>query len=310
VVSFRFHLVSLVAVFLALGVGVLTGTTVINRGIVARLREQTAEFERRTKALEEDVVRLESQVETWNAFGEEIMDALLAGRLDGQRVVVVTQEGTDDASIDGVLAALRLALGDEDGALVGPFSVTGRMALRSEADRTELATILGANPTSEPEVLQAQAANRVAQRLAFGAPGDDVLEGLIGAGFLVDEGPQLSEVELQDLGGEGELVLTVAGGPAGTGLDPERFMVPLVSDLASDGATVAAAEPASDDGSGPSFVSLLRTDGAVSARIATQDNVDQRPGQIGIVLALEDLARGVAGHYGTEDGTDGVVPPV
>jgi hypothetical protein len=310
VVSFRFHLVSLVAVFLALGLGVLTGTTVINRGLVARLEDQTNDLRADADRLRADVDRLSGQVETWNAFGDEVMDALLTGRLEGQRVVVVTQEGTDDATIDGVLAALRLALGEEDDALVGPFSVGGRMALRSEGDRTELAAILGADPTSDAEVLQAQAANRLAQRLAFGAPGDDVLEGLIEAGFLVDEGPQLGEADLQDLGGEGELVLTLAGGPDGTGLGPERFMVPLVSDLATDGATVAAAEPADGEASGPSFVSLLRADGAVSARIATQDNVDQRPGQIGIVLALEDLARGVGGHYGTEDGATGVVPPV
>ncbi|HEX2025125.1 MAG TPA: copper transporter [Actinomycetota bacterium] len=309
-VSFRFHLVSLVAVFLALGLGVLTGTTVINRGLVARLEDQTNDLRADADRLRADVDRLSGQVETWSAFGDEVMDALLTGRLEGQRVVVVAQEGTDDTTIDGVLAALRLALGEEDGALVGPFSVSGRMALRSEGDRTELASILGADPTSEAEVLQAQAANRLAQRLAFGAPGDEVLEGLIEAGFLVDEGPQLGEADLQDLGGEGELVLALAGGPDGTGLGPERFMVPLVSDLATDGGTVAAAEPATGESSGPSFVDLLRADGAVSARIATQDNVDQRPGQIGIVLALEDLARGVGGHYGTEDGATSVVPPV
>jgi Copper transport outer membrane protein, MctB len=308
VVSFRFHLVSLVAVFLALGIGVLTGTTVINRGLVARLEDQTNDLRADADRLREDVDRLSGQVETWNAFGQEAMDVLLAGRLEGQRVVVVTQEGTDDASIDGVLAALRMALGEEDGTLVGPISVSGRMALRSEADRTELAAVLGADPTSEAQVLQAQAANRVAQRLAFGAPGDDVLEGLIDAGFLVDEGPELGEGDLQDLGGEGELVLTLVGGPS-AGLSPERFMVPLVSDLASDGATVAAAEPTNADGSDP-FVGLLRGDGAVSGRIATQDNVDQLPGQVGIVIALEDLARGVAGHYGTQDGASAVVPPV
>ena len=307
-VSFRFHLVSLVAVFLALGIGVLTGTTVINRGLVARLEDQTNDLEADADRLREDVDRLSGQVETWNAFGQEAMDVLLAGRLEGQRVVVVTQEGTDDASIDGVLAALRMALGEEDGTLVGPISVSGRMALRSEADRTELAAVLGADPTSEAQVLQAQAANRVAQRLAFGAPGDDVLEGLIDAGFLVDEGPELGEGDLQDLGGEGELVLTLVGGPS-AGLSPERFMVPLVSDLASDGATVAAAEPTNADGSDP-FVGLLRGDGTVSGRIATQDNVDQLPGQVGIVIALEDLARGVAGHYGTQDGASSVVPPV
>ena len=36
-INFRFHLVSLVAVFLALGLGILVGSTVIDQGIVNRL---------------------------------------------------------------------------------------------------------------------------------------------------------------------------------------------------------------------------------------------------------------------------------
>jgi hypothetical protein len=311
VVSFRFHLVSLVGVFLALGLGVLIGTTVINRGIVTQLERQTDQLTEDAERLRGDVDRLEGEVEAWSGYGEETMDYVLSGRLEGQRVVLITQDGTDDASIDGVLRALRMALGeDDDLVLVGPLSVTSRMALRSEVDRTDLAAILGADPASEPEVLQAQAADRLAQRLAFGAPGDDTLEGLLTEGFLVDEGPELGEASLRGLGGDGELVVTIAGGPATSMLRPEGFLLPLVADLATDGASVAAAEPANGQEDEPPFVALLRSDGEVSGRIATQDNIDQVAGQVGIVLALEDLVRGVAGHYGVKDGADAPLPEV
>jgi hypothetical protein len=308
VVSFRFHLVSIVAVFMALGLGVLTGTTVINRGLVARLEGQTEDLRQRTEDAEAELTRLQAEVEGWSAYGEETMDLIVTGRLDGQRVVVITQEGTDDASIDGVLRALRMAAGDEQ-AVIGPLSVTSRMALDSEVDRDELAAILGADAVSEPETLQTIAADQLARRLAFAAAGDDTLEELLAARYLIDE-QGLAEGAIGELGGPEDAIVVLAGGPATSGLQPERFLVPLVGDLARDGAAVAAGEPVNGQEEEPPFVAALRSDGEVSTMIATQDNVDQVPGQVGLVLALEDLLRGVAGHYGVKDGADGAIPEV
>jgi hypothetical protein len=310
VVSFRFHLVSLVGVFLALGLGVLTGTTVINRGIVTQLEDRTDDLSAELSDLRGEVSDVRAQAETWNAYGEATMDFVLSGRLDGQDLVVITQDGTDDASIDGVLRALRMAIGEEEQGIVGPFSVTSRMALESESDRTELAAVLGADPAADAETLQTEAASQLAQRLAFGAAGDDTLEELLAARFLVDEGPEISEADLGTVGGSDQAVVVLAGGPADSTLRPESFLVPLVSDLAGDGSSVAAGEPANGPEEEPPFVTVLRTDGEVSTRIATQDNVDQLPGQVGLVLALEDLLRGIPGHYGVKDGADGPIPEV
>jgi copper transport outer membrane protein MctB len=306
VVSFRFHLVSLVAVFMALGLGVLTGTTVINRGIVAQLENQTEEFRVEADRLRADVDRLAGEVDAWSAFGEEIADTLLTGRLNGTRVLLITQEGTDDGSIDGVLRAMDLA---SDETIVGPLIVTGRMALSAESDRAELAAILGVDPAAEPETLQAEAAAQLSERLAFGTSGVDILEQLREAGFLVDEGPGLTEAILRNIGQPGQAVVVLAGGPSPARLRPERFLVPLVADLAGDGTTVAAGEPVNGQEQEPPFVSLLRS-GDVSTVVATQDNVDQMPGQIGLVLALQDLLRGVPGHYGVKDGAAQAVPEV
>ncbi len=300
-ISFRFHLVSLVGVFLALGLGVLTGTTVLNRGIVAQLENQTDRLAADSAGLREDVEELVALRDLWAAFGEEAREPLLAGRLGGSRVVVIAQDGTDDESIDGVLAALRAAAATPDD-VVGPITVTGRLSLRSESDRAELARIVGGDGSEDADLLRARAAGLLADRLSFGLTGGQVLEELLGAGFLIDEGRHLEEADLRAIGGPGQVVLALAGGPATSALPPERFLIPLVENLAGDDALVAAGEPVDGEEEEPPFVSILRSDGDLASRIATQDNLDQMPGQIGMVVAIEDLLGGVAGHYGVKDG--------
>ncbi|MGH2676068.1 MAG: copper transporter [Actinomycetota bacterium] len=300
-ISFRFHLVSLVGVFLALGLGVLTGTTVLNRGIVAQLENQTDRLAADSAGLREDVEELVALRDLWAAFGEEAREPLLAGRLGGSRVVVIAQDGTDDESIDGVLAALRAAAATPDD-VVGPITVTGRLSLRSESDRAELARIVGEEGSEDADLLRARAAGLLADRLSFGLTGGQVLEELLGAGFLIDEGRHLEEADLRAIGGPGQVVLALAGGPATSALPPERFLIPLVENLAGDDALVAAGEPVDGEEEEPPFVSILRSDGDLASRIATQDNLDQIFGQIGMVVAIEDLLGGVAGHYGVKDG--------
>ena len=300
-ISFRFHLISLVAVFLALGLGVLTGTTVINRGIVTQLENQTEDLSGQLQGVRQEVAELQTLREQWAVFGEEAMEPLLAGRLAGTRVLVVAQDGTDDGSIDGLLAALRSAATSPEDVL-GPIFLSGRMALRSEAERAELAGILGLPATEDAELLRAQAAALLADRLALGAIGDEVLEDLLAEGFLVDEGRHLEDADLRELGGADQVVVAVAGGPAGSSLNPEAFLVPLVEELARDQAAVAAGEPVNGEEEEPPFVSVIRADGDLASSVATQDNLDQMPGQIGMVVAIEDLLAGVAGHYGVKDG--------
>jgi hypothetical protein len=307
VISFRFHLISLVAVFLALGMGVLTGTTVINRGIVTQLENQTEDLSGQLDGIREEVRDLQALRDLWAAFGEEAREPLLTGRLSGSRVLVIAQDGTDDGSIDGLLAALRSAATTPDDVL-GPIFLTGRMALRSDGDRADLAEILGAEASEDPDALRSQTASLLADRLALGTGGNQILEELLGAGFLIDEGRHLEETDLGALGGPGQVVVAMAGGPAGSAMNPEGFLVPLVEELARAEATVAAGEPVDGEEEEPAFVSLIRSDGDLASRIATQDNLDQMPGQIGMVVAIEELVDGVAGHYGVKDGATRAFP--
>ena len=238
----------------------------------------------------------------WDAFGQEVLAPLVNGRLVQQEVVIVTQEGTDDDSIAGVRRALEQG-GAEVRAL---FLVSDRMSLGTEADRTVLAEMVGADGNADLEAIAAQA---LAERLAGGPTGTGILEALVRTGFIIDEGPGLGEEGLRGVGGPDQPVVVVAGGPAASRLQPARFLVPLVEGLVRVDASVAAAEPANGGEQEPPFVTLLRSDGEVSASIATLDNVDQIPGQIGLVLALEDLLQGTPGHYGIKEGASGGLLP-
>lgn len=303
-ISFRFHLVSLVAVFLALGLGVLTGTTVLNRGIVARLQRQTDDLSSDLSGLRSDVARLRSESDVWSEFGEQLEPSLVAGRLAGVEAIMVTDDGTDDDSIAGVEGALE----DAGASVVALLSVSDRMALATDAEREDLAGIVGEAVPADPAVLRARAAQMLADRLAVGASSVDELEELLRARFVLNQGPGLGDAALRGLGLPGQAIVVVAGGPEPSRVEPEAFLVPLVSALARREAPVAAAEPAVGEDQEPPFVTVLRGDGDVSSRVATQDNVDQLPGQVSLVVAIEDLLRGVAGHYGVKDGATSLLP--
>jgi hypothetical protein len=301
-ISFRFHLVSLVAVFLALGLGLLAGTTVLNKGIVTVLEAQTENLREQSAGLRDRVERLEGEARMWSAFGNVAMEHLVAGALPGRDVILITQEGTDGAGVQGARRALEEAGAD----LRAVLSVDRRITLERESDRQALAQAIGTSG-DDPEALQAQAAEALAIRLAFGGTGDDVLARLMEAGFLVNQGPGLDGDALQQLGGNGEVFVVVAGGPEDSDPSPSDFLVPLVRRLVLRGEAVAAAESIDSQ---YEFVGLLRGDGSVSDQMVTQDNVDRIPGEVGLVLALRALLiNGEGGHYGVKGGASGSIPP-
>src|SRR4029453_10112802 len=89
VISLRYHIVSLVAVFLALALGIVVGSTVLQEGTVSVLRATgergrpgSEKNSRENVALKQDKARLE-------AFGAAYLPELIQGRLKGRPVVLV-----------------------------------------------------------------------------------------------------------------------------------------------------------------------------------------------------------------------------
>jgi hypothetical protein len=310
-ISFRFHLVSIVAVFLALALGVLLGTTVVNQGVIDDLNGRVDDAVTRSHQLRDQVAGLQADVRGWEAFGRTVEPLLVSNQLSGQPVVMVTLEGVDLSEVDGV----RQALQDSGATVESVLFVTPRMALADAGSQTQLSAVLGdVSSATDPASMAEDAAQRLASRLAAGAPvatsrsdtslPPDLLGQMVDGGFLAVRGGTGS---LSDIGGPNTAVVILSGGGQDPPVSPDSFLEPLAASLAVAGRPVVATETV--DTAYP-FVPLVRSDGAVNGQLVTVDNADTMVGRIAVVLGLRDLLEtpGHGGHYGVKPGATSLIP--
>jgi hypothetical protein len=302
-ISFRYHVVSIVAVFLALALGVLLGTTVVNQGVIENLSQRTNDAVRRSEQLRSQVSELQAGLRTWDRFGAAVEPILVSGKLTAREVVVVTQEGVDVAEVDGV----RKALTDAGAQVVAVIVVTNRMALVDEDARSDLQGIIGPiAPADDSVALSEAAARELAARLANGPAGEtrDLLNELIEGRFLVVRG---GTGTIEQIGRATQALSILAGGTREPLLAPESFLAPLTVALAESARPVVAAETAE---TAYPFVPILRRDGSLGDQMVTVDNADTLPGRIAVVLGLRDLLQepGRGGHFGVKGGASALMP--
>ena len=305
-ISFRYHLVSIVAVFLALAVGILMGTTVIKQGIIDQLNRQTNRAVQSSGALRQQVAQLQSDMAVLNRFMTQAAPQLIAGRLAGREVVLVTMDGVDPSEVDGVRRALQQA----GATVVAELVATSRMAIPDQKAGSDLAVAIGTTtPPASPAGLSAEAAAVLAHRLATGPDptGPDVLRQLISGGFLALR--PIANGDPTEIGSSSQAEVVLSGGPADPSVDPASFLVPLTAGLVAASQPVVAAET-QDPAYG--FVSLIRSNGNLDKHLVTVDNADAVPGQVAVVLGLNALllSPGSGGDYGVRGSASSILPPV
>jgi hypothetical protein len=301
-ISFRYHLITIVSIFLAVALGIVMGASFIRGPLVEQLTQQTNDAIEKSDRLEADLRELQDRFERLDEFAAEAFPLLAAARLAQVPVVVVTQQGTSAEDLDAARSAVTRAGGIVEAELV----LTRRLLAADEDDATALAEILDMSPSSLPTALTEAASDRLGSRLSAGpAPQADaeadVLGGLLAAGFVTTPRPP---EDLSRVGGLGTVVLAVAGGSGGPEMEVEDVLVPVVRAYARSGRAVAAEGSESDY----PFVRLIRSDEELRERVTTVDDVDLGAGQIALVLGMADLVEnGTVGHYGLDG--DSRLPP-
>ncbi|MHB8670738.1 MAG: copper transporter [Acidimicrobiales bacterium] len=304
-VSLRFHIVSLIAVFLALGVGIVIGAGVVTQGEVATIRGKLRRIEARSARVERAKSDADRQIRTLGDFarhlGDQARDDLVRGRLQGVAVTLVAVRGADRASIDSIRQQLAAAQADFRGTLW----CTHRLQLSSVGDRSALSAALGVN-ISDPDTLRLLAVSRLAATLTGAVPDGPALGAMRAQGFLEwDSAPSApgtsTTVSVEGLPVANSRVLLVSG--AGAEVGDDQFAVPLAQALAQTPTGVVAAEAGQDGPGGREvFVGLLRRNHGAAGTFSTVDNLESAAGQAAAVLALEDLGRGRTGDYGVAPG--------
>ncbi len=336
-INFRYHIVSLTAVLLALGIGLALGTTFLDEATVDVLRRQLDRLESNLDDTRAHAAELQAQVERLEgeqqAMDEEF-GRVLGQQLAAEPVLVIAPRG-----IDGDLGARVVeALGDADADVLGVWWLTDRFTLEHEDDIEDLAAVLNLTTTNATR-LQRDVVVRLAGILdgAMAAPTDDgsgaevqdgsgaapnpaqpdLLDRLRDVGFVDYEMPEGSDGDVIDLPAGGMRVVLVSGPGAEV---PPELLRQVLSELVSEGPVpVVIASPlgTEDDGEPeegeetPSLLQEIREDDELASQVSTVDNLDRVAGKVATVLALRDAVPGAPfiGHYGLADGAERLLPP-
>ena len=95
-IDFRYHLVSLIAVFLAVALGIVIGTTQLNGPILTdNLQGQVTALQEDKRSLEDQTQALQTQLDDVGVFEEAIGPTLVEDTLAGRSVVFVVAGGQD-----------------------------------------------------------------------------------------------------------------------------------------------------------------------------------------------------------------------
>ena len=321
--SFRFHIVSLVAVFLALGIGILMGTTVVNDFTIDTLEREIGRARRDVNEAETEIDTLQDDlrdvVQRDEQYLDESLPLLVAGRLINQPVMIIGADGIDRDRVNDLQDALATA----GAAYQGTLWLNGSVALLEEGEVSEAGRILGRTSTDATSVrttmLLRLADELVEPDTSDLAPvepddSDTLLVELVTAGFADYQAPA---------GASDEAIVPAPGtsfvlvGGRGSEVPSEEVLYPLLRNIAITGDTAPAVaaegeDPEGEEGEDPEepapFIAPMRADDVLAEGVSTVDNLDVAAGRAAVVLALQQLQLGVVGHYGVADGAQRLLP--
>ncbi|MEA2556726.1 MAG: hypothetical protein QOG88_264 [Actinomycetota bacterium] len=304
-ISWRYHVVSIVAVFLALALGVLAGTAVVNQSLINNLKRTTETLTQDFKDNSATIKDLRTEVAYFTDFSDQAMKNIVSARLTGVDVVLVTDDGADPAALDEVRGVLALAGAN----VVTTLTPLQKLVSADPTDAKNLENIIGAPAQTDPSNLPGLVAQTLADRLAHGPalglhPGqqDVILANLLSEGF-IDSGELKVAEDLRI-----PTAVVVVGGPAeGQVTSPATFMVPLVQALSAQGVVVAAGEARPSPNG---FVATVRQDGAGPGPRVTVDDLEGSIGGTALAVGLQRaIDQRVGGDYGVGSGRL-VMPPL
>lgn len=309
-IDFRYHVVSIVAVFLALATGIVLGSTVLQKPALKTAEGTANSMQQKNADLRKQLLALQQQQRASEGFAAASAPKLLAGQLTGKRIVVVAAPGADGDDVDQLRKSLKQAGG----------SVTGTVTLKDGyvqqqqvgvlggltdtlAKNTKIAIPADAVPSERAAILLAHAL--VTKDKTKLGKSDDVGTSILStfkeAKFLsVDGNPQ------------NHANLAVVVGPT------QPYQAKGAS--ASNSAIVALAKQFDVTGSGSvltaptasagpdGVVASLRGDDDAKKRVSSVDNLDAPAGYVVSILALALDGSGKVGQWGAGTGADGVAP--
>ena len=312
-IDFRYLLVTIISIFLALTVGIMLGAGFVGDPLARDLENRIRTVQSEVNEQREQISQLQSQNDDLAAWAQAAEPWAIDGRLSGRSVVLFTVAEADGGVIGGSIDAL-----EEAGAeIVTTINLGTKFALASRPEADQLATIVESVEARPPGVLMdaAEALGAGAASLAQDGSGPtESGEGSAQVAYsellrLLEEEDFIS-VERESEDGEvvpSEASFVIAGGNATTRpFDVPSFVRRLGSELSAGEADVVVTESSSSQWE---MVTAVREDDEINEAVSTVDTGESALGHVALVLALNEPPANPAGHFGADDGTTPLPEP-
>jgi hypothetical protein len=336
VIDFRYHVVSIVAVFLALAIGIVLGSTELQGTTYNVLNRTTGKLQNELDQTRGQLATAQAQAGEGESYAQAVEPAVLRDLLSGQRVLIITEPGAQSSVISGISAA----------AIDAGASVTGQIALQPKFFDTSETTQDSLNQTNldvaqsagislaSSGSYQQQAAQVIASEIlvkslksatggstsasspsasspsasspATGTNQDTDAQTMLAAyatsGFLNTTGQPATQATLA-------VVVTPQNALSDGSADPLAQVLPaLAQELAATSAGTVVAGSSAGSGAG-SPIAVLRSNN-VANQVSTVDDADLASGQTVVIQALATLLTGgKAASYGFADNGASAVAP-
>ncbi|MEU5880449.1 copper transporter [Spirillospora sp. NPDC047279] len=307
-IDFRYHLVSIVAIFLALALGIILGSTTLSQSVADSLRSQATAAKERGDRLRAENTTLTQQIRGEEQFAQVLGPQIVTERLRGQSVVFVETPGAASEALEQVSE-----LAQQAGA-----TVTGRVTIQKKFlndDQEQTVDILAGQlkPEGVTFASDASAYDKAGAVLASAivtkdtakagredASGGAVLGGFKQAGYVTTSGKPGQHATLA-------VVMAPSTPYTASGGDTDNkalLSVTTALDAAAGGTVLGGPNTAAQKGG---LISALRGSD-VDKNVSSVDMADKSSGQVVVILSLQDELAGKAGQYGIGPDASGYLP--
>lgn len=302
-INFRYHIVSLMAVFLALAVGIAVGVS-LAPSVSEGLNAQAEQDRRQVTELRTELDRVHALDEYRDAWAGRVGAQVTSGALSGVGVALVSMPDAPNA----VVSALDKAVGDAGGTVVRTAKVSKDVFDPAHADQVD--TLL-ASYRAELGLTDAMSpSTRFGRALGWSIAAKSSQER---DGAAVDLGSALQKAGLVTLGNgstrRAELVVVVTAKATDPAPAAEVLQAHVQFDtgLRYRAGGVVVAGPNSEDVEGTDVLAV-RNDSQAASVLSTVDVADLSSGVTTTVLAGQEQLLGRQGHYGALSRADAPLP--
>ena len=304
-IDFRYHIVSIVAIFFALGAGVVLGAGPL-KGTGSDIIQSQADRDR--AALEQarsDLIQAKALDKYRDDYVAKVTAGLTTGKLKDKRVAIVTMPQADGDLTNSVSDALEKAGAQVttrvtlDGKLFDPEQHQLVEPLVNELVTADVTFPQDSTAFQRAGLILARGIAATEEGRPVDSEATKILSGITGS-KLVSVKPTPKD--------RASLVVVVAAEPPTPALDISAYSdavdLTVGLDQGSAGVVVAGDPASAQEG----LLKALRGDSNATKLVSSVDVANIPSGQATVVFALGEQSGGKAGQYGAVDAKNGVAP--